>query len=95
MDGNHPESALSGWFPSMMIVGFYAQAFYLLVPAILYLFWFEERPVLRTLLVGMLGYVLLAQTGNALLAIAWFCALARAQNQAMASKAFPVWASRT
>ena len=68
--------ALSGWFPSMMIVGFYAQAFYLLVPAILYLFWFEERPVLRTLLVGMLGYVLLAQTGNALLAISWFCALA-------------------
>lgn len=66
--------AYSGWLPSMWLVGFYPQVFYLLTPAILRLFWVESesRPRASILLAGFGLFLLLQQAGNAALAVAWF-----------------------
>jgi len=57
--------AFSGWAPSMLLVGFYHQAFYLLVPPILLLLLTaKERPV-RFLWAGLLLCFVLQQGGNA------------------------------
>jgi len=69
--------AFSGWLPSMLLVGFYPQAFYLLTPAILRLLWVEEeRRWLSLLLAGALFSLLVCQAGNAALAVAFFVAVA-------------------
>ncbi len=70
--------AFAGWVPSMLLVGFYPQALYLVAPALLRLLWVdvEQRPRRSILLAGGVLYLLLAQAGNAALAVAWFVALA-------------------
>jgi hypothetical protein len=58
--------ALSGWLPSMWLVGFYNQVFYLLVPGILHLY--LQR---RWLPAGVLLFFVLQQGGHAFPAIAY------------------------
>jgi hypothetical protein len=68
--------AFSGWFPSMMLAGFYVQAFYLLTPAALYLL-ARPGPGLRpALAAGLLLVPILLQGGTALAAIVHFLAVA-------------------
>jgi len=75
--------AVSGWLPSMWLVGFYNQVFYLLVPGIFYLLVSSEEPDddvpggarrrLRGLLVaGLLLAMVLQQGGHAFPAIVFF-----------------------
>lgn len=75
--------AVSGWLPSMWLVGFYNQIFYLLVPGILWLLVSsgdrsEPRaggpgePVWRLLLGGMLLAFVLQQGGHAFPAVVFF-----------------------
>lgn len=82
--------AWAGWVPSMLLVGFYPQCFYLLVPAILRLLWVDAGPaapspaadlgrpatLLALLGAGALLTLLLLQAGNALLAVGVFLAFA-------------------
>jgi len=68
--------AFSGWFPSMMLAGFYVQAFYLLTPAALYLL-ARPGPGLRSALAaGLLLVPILLQGGTALAAIGHFLGVA-------------------
>ncbi|MCP4868135.1 MAG: hypothetical protein GY898_05405 [Proteobacteria bacterium] len=69
--------AVSGWLPSMWLVGFYNQLFYLLCPAIFFLFVSSgEEPRDRGLMKVLLGALLLAfvlqQGGHAFPAIVFF-----------------------
>lgn len=57
--------ALSGWMPSMLLVGFYHQAFYLPIPAVLYLLLTSPGRPHRLLLSGFLLFVVLQQGGHA------------------------------
>jgi hypothetical protein len=69
--------AFSGWLPSMLLVGFYPQAFFLLTPALLRLLWVERSHPWRSLLLaGALFSLLVGQAGNAALAVAFFVAVA-------------------
>lgn len=61
--------AFAGWLPSMLLVGFYPQCFYLLAPAILRLLLRGDRR--GVLLGGALFFLPLTQAGNAALAIGW------------------------
>ncbi len=78
--------AFSGWMPSMMLVGFYHQAFYLPIPAVLWLLLTSPGRPHRLLLAGFLLFVVLQQGGHALPAslhflgfALWFrCAAGRA-----------------
>ncbi len=62
--------ALSGWLPSMMLVGFWPQALYMVTPALLALM-LSERPSGR-ILAGALLFLVLQQAGNALVAVVGF-----------------------
>lgn len=64
--------AFSGWFPSMMLVGFYPQALLLLTPVILRLL-LSPRPA-ATLLAGFALFAVLQQGGNALPVLVLFAA---------------------
>lgn len=68
--------AVSGWFPSFMLVGFYVQAFYLLVPLILYFLLRPEGGWRSGVAAGLLLWPILAQTGNGVLAIGHFLVVA-------------------
>ena len=79
--------AFSGWLPSMMLVGFYPQCLFLVTPAILRLLWVEDRRRPRSLiLAGFLLFLLLQQAGNAVLAVAFFVALATWLERDLASR---------
>lgn len=62
--------ALSGWLPSMMLVGFWPQALYMVTPALLALF-LSDRPSAR-ILAGALLFLVLQQAGNGFVAIVGF-----------------------
>ena len=62
---------LSGWAPSMLLVGFYNQAFYLLAPAILALLLEAKDRASNVLLAGFLYFVVLQQGGHAFPAIGY------------------------
>jgi len=66
--------ALSGWLPSMMLVGFWPQALYCVTPAILALL-LSERPSSR-ILAGALFFLLLQQGGRGVAAVGAFLAAA-------------------
>ena len=77
-----PAAALSGlaftfsaWAPSMLLVGFYHQAFYLLVPLILYFLLQGAGRLDRLLWAGLLLCFLLQQGGHAFAATAYFLGL--------------------
>jgi len=59
----------SGQVPSMLLVGFYPQAFYLLTPVLLRLLWVERGPRAH-LLAGAAFALLVGQAGNAAVAVA-------------------------
>ncbi len=63
--------AVSGWLPSMWLVGFYNQVFFLLAPAILYLL-LTNRPLWG----GLLLMFVLQQGGHAFPAIVFFLGVA-------------------
>lgn len=65
--------ALAGWLPSMMLVGFWPQALYMVVPATLALL-LADRPEAR-IGAGALLFLLLQQAGNGFLAVLGFLAL--------------------
>ncbi len=67
--------AVSGWLPSMMLVGFYPQALYMAAPGTLALFLAPRRPRDR-ILAGALLFLLLQQGGNAFVATAGFLVVA-------------------
>ncbi|MCO4773892.1 MAG: hypothetical protein KDA24_27920 [Deltaproteobacteria bacterium] len=62
---------VSGWAPSMLLVGFYNQAFYLLAPAILALLLEAKERVSSLLLAGFLYFLVLQQGGHAFPAIGY------------------------
>jgi len=64
--------AFSAWAPSMLLVGFYHQAFYLLVPLILYLFLTSLGRPGRLLWAGLLLCFVLQQGGHAFAVICYF-----------------------
>jgi hypothetical protein len=67
---------LSSWLPSMWLVGFYNQVFYLLVPAVAALMLDEpKRRGLRLLLSAMLLCFILQQGGHAFSAVVFFLGL--------------------
>jgi len=66
----------SGWLPSMLLVGFYHQLFYLAAPGILLLLLTSEGRPHRLLLAGLLCALVLQQGGGALPAQLFFLALA-------------------
>ena len=68
--------AVSGWFPSMMLAGFYVQCFYLLVPLALHVLLGPGGNLRRGLLVGLLLLPLLLQSGPALAAVLHFLLVA-------------------
>jgi len=68
--------ALSGWLPSMLLVGFYHQAFYLPVPAVLHLVLTSRGRPHRLLVAGFLLLVVLQQGGHAFPAALHFLGLA-------------------
>ena len=67
--------AFSGWAPSMLLVGFYNQVFYLLVPPILYLLLTAAGRPARLLLASLLLAFVLQQGGHAFPAIVYFLGL--------------------
>jgi hypothetical protein len=67
--------AFSGWAPSMLLVGFYHQVFYLLAPGILYLLLTSPRRPARLLVAGLLLCFVLQQGGHAFPAIVYLLAL--------------------
>ena len=80
--------AWAGWLPSMLLVGFYPQCFYLVTPAILRLLWRGDRR--GVLLGGALFALPLCQAGNAALAIGWLVALASLLRAAARARALPL-----
>jgi hypothetical protein len=68
--------ALSGWMPSMLLVGFYHQVFYLPIPAILFLLLSSPGRPHRLGLAGFLLFVVLQQGGHAFPAGVHFLAFA-------------------
>lgn len=62
---------VSGWAPSMLLVGFYNQAFYLLAPAILALLLEAKERVSSLLVAGFLYFLVLQQGGHAFPAIGY------------------------
>ena len=66
----------SGWFPSMMLAGFYVQAFYLLVPLALHLLLGRGSGLRRSLAAGLLLLPILLQGGPAIVAVLHFVGLA-------------------
>ena len=67
--------AFSGWAPSMLLVGFYHQAFYLLAPGILYLLLTSPGRPARLLVAGLLLCFVLQQGGHAFPAIVYLLAV--------------------
>ena len=67
--------ALSGWLPSMLLVGFYNQVFFFLCPAILALLLESKGRPDRLLWAGFLYFVVLQQGGHAYPAIGYFLAV--------------------
>jgi len=67
--------ALSGWLPSMLLVGFYNQLFYMLVPPALYLVVTSAGRPSRLIGAGLLLWMILQQGGHALPATAYFLGL--------------------
>jgi len=65
--------ALSGWLPSVMLVGFWPQALYFVTPAVLACL-FDERLSSRVL-GGALLFLLLQQAGNGFVAVCTFLGL--------------------
>ena len=80
--------AWAGWLPSMLLVGFYPQCFYLLTPAILRLLWRGDRR--GVLLGGTLFFLPLTQAGNGALAIGWAVAIASLLRAAAKARALPL-----
>ena len=68
--------AFSGWFPSMMLAGFYVQSLYLLTPTALYLLARPGPGLAPALAAGLLLVPVLLQGGTALPAILHFLAVA-------------------
>ncbi len=66
---------LSGWLPSMLLVGFYNQAFFLLAPAIAALLLESSEKPARILWAGMLLAFVLQQGGHAFPATCFFLGL--------------------
>jgi len=66
----------SGWLPSMLLVGFYHQLFYLAAPGILLLLLTSRARVDRLILAGLLLAVVLQQGGNAFTCVVYFLAMA-------------------
>ncbi|MEE2829891.1 MAG: hypothetical protein VX498_11940 [Myxococcota bacterium] len=64
--------AFSGWLPSMLLVGFYNQVFYLLVPLVLYLVLEGRERADRLVLAGFLLLLVLQQGGHAFPASVFF-----------------------
>ena len=64
--------AVSGWLPSMMLVGFWPQALYMVTPALLALL--QARAPSARIAAGALLFVLLQQGGNGLVAVCAFLA---------------------
>jgi hypothetical protein len=68
--------ALSGWLPSMLLVGFYNQVFFLVAPLVLYLLLSSVGRVDRILAAGFLLALALQQGGHAFPALCFFCGVA-------------------
>jgi len=87
--------AFSAWAPSMLLVGFYHQVFYLLVPLILYLLLQGRGRPQYLLWAGLLLCVVLQQGGHAFAATAYFLGLAvwltAAQESAPDVRAWQRW----
>lgn len=66
----------SAWAPSMMLVGFYHQAFYLLLPLILHLFLGSRGRPHRLLWAGLLLCLVLQQGGHAFAVVCYFLGVA-------------------
>lgn len=62
----------SGWAPSMMLVGFYNQIFFLLTPLIMYLLLGAAKRPVRLLWAGMLLCLVLQQGGHAFISVTHF-----------------------
>ena len=65
----------SGWLPSMLLVGFYQQLFYLAAPAVVLLLLTSEGRLHRLLLAGLLLALVLQQGGNAFPCVVLFAAI--------------------
>ena len=73
--------AVSGWFPSMMLTGFYVQAFYLLTPLALYLL--LEGSARAAAGAGLVLLPVLLQSGPGIVAILHFLAVATLLSDAV------------
>ena len=65
----------SGWAPSMLLVGFYHQAFFLLCPAVLYFLVRGQARPDRLLWAGLLLFIILQQGGHAVSTVCYFLGL--------------------
>lgn len=75
--------AVSGWFPSMMLTGFYVQAFYLLTPMALYLL--LQGSARSAVGAGLVLLPVLLQGGPGIVAILHFLGLAVLVSDAIAA----------
>lgn len=67
--------ALSGWLPSMLLVGFYNQLFFLVAPLALYFLLDHRGQLHRLIAAGALLLLALQQGGHAFPAVVFFCGL--------------------
>lgn len=84
--------AVSGWLPSMMLVGFYPQALYMAAPGALALLLAPRRPRER-ILAGALLFLLLQQGGNAFVATVGFLVVAVWAHAATSARPGRRWPS--
>lgn len=86
----------SAWAPSMLLVGFYNQVFYVLVPAILFLTLTSAGRLARLLWAGLLLCFVLQQGGNAFPTVCHFlgvvCWLVAAREVARDGLGWRAWA---
>ena len=66
---------VSGWLPSMLLVGFYNQLFFLVTPLVLYLLLDSPGRPDRLIAAGFLLCLVLQQGGHAFPAVCFFCGL--------------------
>ena len=83
--------AFSGWLPSMLLVGFYNQLFYLALPGVLLLLLTSPRRPHRLLLSGLLLFFVLQQGGVGFPCMVFFCAVCCWLVAADDSAQGPVW----
>ena len=86
--------AFSGWAPSMLLVGFYHQVFFLLTPAALYFLLRGKGRPDRLLWAGLLLFIILQQGGHAISTVCYFMGVMLWLGSAEASGQQDGWLKR-